>query len=486
MTSPVTSYLDHQSVGVSLSEADILLDRYRRLMSHGMPFVVLPSNVTAQQLYTEKPVLLHAITVVTYFHDLTKQQLLVKQLIRNISERILINNEKSIDLLQGILVFVTWYHPHIFWGQQMTNLLHLAEAMTIDLGISKAPQQCVDFKQAATKAVHGPSPFGKLPTLEEYRVIVGLFYTTSMLASSFKKFDAIRWTDHLDGALRTLEQSCEFESDLHLVQMVRLQHLIEEASNTEAPTAPMQMYVKAFHADLEKLRQNDPSKDPNDVFLRMQYVTSEILIWELSLIDLQENKATPLRSHLDDLYQLVKAIRAFLDLYFSIPKSAYLMVPFSAFAQFAHAFICLIKIASLEIDGWDMKALHEELNFAQVIDAAASRFEAAMDSRPDGLTVNNESFTKWAQRIRWMKSVYEAKFMPEENKGDERVETIRAQMKPQADYADDTASVGAQQQSTPPDDVLSGDFFNYLDENIWNSFAGDFDLGFPEMNMNMT
>ena len=45
-----------------------------------------------------------------------------------------------------------------------------------------------------------------------------------------------------------------------------------------------------------------------------------------------------------------------------------------------------------------------------------------MDSNPDGLKVNNESFTKWAQRIRWLKQVYEAKFMPEETKNDEPLE----------------------------------------------------------------
>ena len=466
-----------------MPEAEILLDRYQRLLARGMPFVVVPPKTTAQQLFAEKPVLLNAIVMVAFFQDLPRQQLMVKQLMRNLSERILINNEKSLDILQAILVFVTWYHPHIFWGQQITNLLHLAIAMTIDMGFDIPPHQCVDFKSATTKAVHGPSLTGRVPSLEEHRALAGCFYLASMLASSFKKFDAMRWTMFLENALRSLEQSAEYESDLLLVQMVRLQHLIEEASTTEAPSAPMQMYVKAFQADIDRLRSSDPCTDQNNVFLRMQYLTSEILVWELSLIDLQENKATPLRCHLDDLYQLVKAIRAFLDVYFSIPNNAYLTIPFSAYAQFAHAFIVLIKIASLEIDGWDMKALHEELDFGSIIEAAASRFEAAMDSNPDGLKVNNESFTKWAQRIRWMKQVYEAKFMPEENKSDERSEALRAQMRPPTEYADTPATIGAQQQPTPPDDVLSGDFFNYLDENFWQSFAGDFDLGFPEMNM---
>lgn len=82
-------------------------------MSAGLPFVVMPHSMTAQELYRSKPVLLRAITTVTLFHDLPRQQLLVKDLLRDISERIMIKGEKSVDLLQAILVFVCWYHPHV-------------------------------------------------------------------------------------------------------------------------------------------------------------------------------------------------------------------------------------------------------------------------------------------------------------------------------------------------------------------------------------
>jgi len=91
-----------------MSEAEILLDRYRRLMAPACPFVVVPPGVSAQQLYGQKPLLLHAIVTVAYFHDLPKQQVMVKELMKDISKRILINSEKNIGILQGLLVFVAW------------------------------------------------------------------------------------------------------------------------------------------------------------------------------------------------------------------------------------------------------------------------------------------------------------------------------------------------------------------------------------------
>lgn len=371
------------------------------------------------------------------------------------------------------------FHPHIFWCPQINNLLHIASAMTIDMVIDRPPHQCVNFSQATTRAVTGLPHVGRTPTLEEHRVLAGSFYLTSMLSSSLKKFEPMAYTKFMDEAINKLEQENEFDSDLFLVQMVRLQRVMQEASGTETPDAPMQLYVKAFHSDLDQLRKTDPCKDQGNILLQMQYLSSEILVWELSLTDLQENKVKPLRSHLDDLYHLVEAIGNFINVFFSIPISAYLTMPFSAFGQFAHAFIVLIKMAALEVDGWDMRATNDKLNFLNIVDSAASRFEAATKSSPDGQLVNNDAFMKWAHRIRWMKQVYEVKYAQEPT--DDRPETAKTPATTEPSPQD--SAISGAQQPTPPDDMLSGDFFNYLDENFWQSFAGDFDLGITEMAM---
>ncbi|KAK4506493.1 hypothetical protein PRZ48_000225 [Zasmidium cellare] len=476
---------------ITLSEAEILLDRYCRLMSSGMPFVVIPPGATAQTLFETKPVLLRAICTVAKFHDLPQQQALVKELVKEVAGRVLGESEKSVDIIQGILVFVAWYHPHVFWSHQVTNLLHLAIAMCIDMGIDRSPGQNQDFKAATTKAVHGPCLAQRIPSLEERRSLLGVFYM-----SSFKKIDAMPFTRYMDDCLNSLEQAREHDSDLFLVQMTRIQHVIEAIHTVDSPSAPARVYIKAFQADIERLKRSDPCKGDN-VFLVMQYVTAEILMWELSLIDLQENRTSSLSTHLEDLYRCVAAIQSFLDVWYTIPSSAYYLLPFSVFGQFAHAFIVLTKLASLEVEGWDLKALNEQLNFVSVIHDSAAAFEEATRSTPDGIAVNNDSFGKWSQRIRWMRQVYESKFTAEGN--------VNAAMREEAERArewDVSGSEAVQQQQslqsqsaqqsqlhTPSSenpstmmnatDVLNADFFNYLDENFWQSFATDFDLSYP-------
>lgn len=158
---------------ITPDEAEGLVHRYRQLLSPGMPFVVLPDDAITQSLQEQQPVLLRAITTVALFHDLPRQQSLVKDLIREIGERMLVKGEKSVDLLQGILVLMGWFHPHIFWCPQMSNLVHLGISLSIDLGIDRKSHQ---FQ----RDVNGKAP--RVPVLAENRALLGLYFHTSMVS----------------------------------------------------------------------------------------------------------------------------------------------------------------------------------------------------------------------------------------------------------------------------------------------------------------
>ncbi|GIZ39878.1 hypothetical protein CKM354_000324300 [Cercospora kikuchii] len=441
---------------VTLSEAEHLLNRYQRLMSPGLPFVIIPTSVTAQELYKAKPVLLRAITTVALFHDLPRQRLLVKELIRDMSDRIMLKGEKSIDLLQAIIIFVAWSHPHVFLNRQTNNMLYLAMAMVADMGLGRQP--------------HSNAIFGvelRAQSNEGHRILLGLFYFSSMLSSSFHRIDAMPFTRHMESCLRTLEQCRERESDCLLVQMVRLQQIMQSMCTADLSTVPAKVYTKALKADLDRVGQSDPSKGDN-LFLRMQSLLAEVFLWEMTLNGLVEDRNVSLSSVLDDLYQCVSAVKAFVEAFFDIPPSLYLTLPFSVFAQFGHAFIVLTKLASLDIDGWDVKALNDQLNFSYVIEESARLFEEATRAGPDGIVLNNNALGKWSQRVLYMQSVYKSRF-GEMAMGSSRSTTDVGKYTPRQD------NFG---HPTPPDDILNVDFFNYLDADFWSTVDFSTDLGF--------
>lgn len=112
-------------LGLSSHEVQHLLHRYATLMAPNMPFAHLPPNPATTASFTESPFLLRAILVVTHFHDTSTQQTLMHDLIQQLTTAIFTSAEKSLDLLQALLILCTWYNPHLFHTTSHATLLHL-------------------------------------------------------------------------------------------------------------------------------------------------------------------------------------------------------------------------------------------------------------------------------------------------------------------------------------------------------------------------
>ena len=89
------------------------------------------------------------------------------------------------------------------------------------------------------------------------------------VALCFQRFDPIRYSPYLDQYLRALEAEQEYETDLYLVNLVRIQHLTERISRLHAKDhveddlpgiarAPLDAYMVAFQGELDRYRNELP------------------------------------------------------------------------------------------------------------------------------------------------------------------------------------------------------------------------------------
>jgi len=85
-----------------------LLDNYQVSMARYFPFVVIPLSTTAPQLRISKPFLFLSIMAVSSYQKNGQQTTLSTEIMRLLSERMLLKGEKSLDLLQGVLVYAEW------------------------------------------------------------------------------------------------------------------------------------------------------------------------------------------------------------------------------------------------------------------------------------------------------------------------------------------------------------------------------------------
>jgi hypothetical protein len=126
---------------VSLHDAKALLEVFRNSFCPHFPFVVLGANATVESLRRESPFLLLSIMAVTMSSDSPLQRCLGYEIKKIITARMILRCEKSMDLLQGLLVHGAWYHYFFLPNkQQMFLMLQLCVTLLYELGLDKHPK----------------------------------------------------------------------------------------------------------------------------------------------------------------------------------------------------------------------------------------------------------------------------------------------------------------------------------------------------------
>jgi len=449
----------------STQDIEVLFDRYQRLMASNMPFVVLPTGTTAITLIESKSFLIHAIAVVATFHDTTKQQSMAKDLMRDLCERQLVTGQKTLDLLQGLLVFSNWYNPHLYSPQNSTNLLHLAMALTTDLNIDREPGNCEKAQMEAATKAYGVAQPPKILSNDERRAVLGTFYLASVIFTSFRKVDAMHWTPWLTTCADVLGEAQEYESDGCLVQLVKMQGIMQEAMTVEYSDAPIQFFANSFIADLKRLGSL-PKFGTIATVSRLQDACTRIAIWQRAFVGLTSETvdSSTLRQRLDGMWRCMEAVKAYLDIYLAIPVEDYPLVPFWVFAQFAYTFVVIVRALAFELDGWNATALRGLIDFSSIMEEAARRYEAVSQVLVDSVTLKNEAFSKWAAKLRWAKAFHDAKLMSTTLEHD-RVNTDQANH-------DARPPVSTQHLPTPPGVAMEASLNSLMNlEDFWSGFS---------------
>lgn len=81
---------------------------FRNELVPSFPSVVVPVDMTVSELRQKKPFLLSTIAMVTCYDDAARQLEMVRIIKQHISTAIVLKEDISFDLLQGLLVCLSW------------------------------------------------------------------------------------------------------------------------------------------------------------------------------------------------------------------------------------------------------------------------------------------------------------------------------------------------------------------------------------------
>lgn len=192
-------------------EGQLILNVFRDDMASYFPFVIVPPTTDAKELRQKKPFLFMAVMTVGCGHDAVRQISMAKKHREVFSYNMLVKGELSLDLLQGLLVYLAWYHLQLPGRSQLNNLFHLMTAAMIELNLNKLPNTRNISKPTlgSLRYFEDDRIGSSTRSLEQRRTFLGCFYLSSMISICARDIYPIKYSAYADECCRTLAEASE-------------------------------------------------------------------------------------------------------------------------------------------------------------------------------------------------------------------------------------------------------------------------------------
>ena len=403
---------------------ETLLSRFRSPMLQHFPFLHLPSDLSASQLQHDRPFLWRAIVCVA---SRKEKAALSSSLKRAMYEALLLEETDKMDLLLGLLTYLSWGWDHSKAAPRL-----MMQAISLAGEISNANPYDMD---AHMRALFMPgvdthvSP-AKGDFLEHQRAVLGCFVLSSAISAYFNHVDALRWTAHMGEGLAALSASRICPTDVAFVTQVRLQLVSQKAVHIRQQQQTEQTYMQApagttsmpallslmmLQGDLQGLQASMPV---SELARHLAHVSAtELVINEtihavttaipfmLSHVSAMTAGSTVSNDPYQKgersrcLWQCVSAVKANTDALLALPASDFVGISFVQWTQLARSVLALDHLTTtIEDPNWDRAAVRAVIDVPVLLDRVIKKLELAAQIAGE---YNHEgSFSELAFRMR--------------------------------------------------------------------------------------
>ncbi|GAB1320540.1 Transcription factor domain-containing protein [Madurella fahalii] len=391
--SPQPPQRQAQSLWPHEDEAESLLAEYKTHMGHLNPFAIVPPRMSSAELREQKPFLWKAIMTQSCLFDGPRQIALGNELLREISEAAFMKPQKSLDLLQGLQILISWFHYNLN-KFQMTNLLFLARSITAGLGF------------AETGALPDKGGYTS-ESLEKMRAFAGTYYLVTITFTTNKKPDGLMNTSYLTTCCRALHSQMEYPTDELLVHLVRAQQLSQSISQGHARRnatprenqVPEAAFVQGLRDRIRAFAVGLPPHIRVNPSIIGHLQVAELILYEnilpelswcpLSVLSGGQQSAAPTPGstadpdpeHLELLWTCVRAVRAYMTNRFANEIGDYPRYMCMSSFDLTYVFLTMLKLASLQVPGWDLARARDELCFDDCVTQLIKDMEHTAERR---------------------------------------------------------------------------------------------------------
>ncbi|OCK86052.1 hypothetical protein K432DRAFT_285613 [Lepidopterella palustris CBS 459.81] len=403
---------DATSRAISIVQIELLLENYRTMMDF-FPFVTIPNEESCRDMVKGRPMLTFAMIIAASFSNPSVQAALSHDF-RWFAMAKVMNGEKSLDLLQSILVFLAWQHHYMDpKAASVYMLLQICVGLVVDLGIDRDP--------AASQVQH--------PQDEQYgdrrRAYLGCYYLSCGLnIMGLDRPRNLPYANIIHQHAIDIHNAMEYPSDEVILPLIEVYRCIEDIEETFTGRYPVEKEVLHLKSQLKRLEfhwdtMRRLSVSPNDVsakFITLNWsqMAAKIYLYKSNLsLTTQPSSSTssPIASSApSSAFQLylhtscLRAVEDFLDTALDATPDQFQYLSLVDWVSLLSALILLGKLAQdvTPVPGWDAAdlLLYEKLD--NYLDKLGAQMPSPSTSQPMGAP--EDLFTDFRRTAAHMKA----------------------------------------------------------------------------------
>ena len=430
-----------------------------------IPFLVISDRLrTAAACEQQSPFTFAACIIAALHRQTSLQKMAAREMLSYIGHTMIMQGTKSLDLLQGLLLLITWYYSHAQRNPQLMNLIHLATALLVDLGLTRSSASMSStaiMSNDVPQLMYGTALESVDQCMAAHRALLGHYYVQAQISVAFRRLEYPRWTSYMEECCQKLRDASAHPHDIHIYHVARLYQCIERYicadSVKPSPSYPVRAYVSCFREDLQRIRSSLPL-----VLVSFQQFELHLQHAELALYESAIDAGTFTDQHQSQLVGALHAclarLNTFFDLFLSQPVETFPDFSFLHFCQLSHAFDLLAKLSFFRAPGWDLTYMRNHTNFVSIGERVTDKFEDIYNNErmrfPD---LEYSRFAIYPMKMRHCKKWYEARLAAEVQEAQEKSNATNDRPSSSTDVFGNTTipgSLGGAMWSWPMDDDL--------------------------------
>lgn len=375
------------------------------------PFLVIP-RVPVAQLQLEHPMLVMAMLVTASRGNYETQCALDLQYRRILSQRIIIDAERSLDTIQGLLIYIAWYYYRFkVMDKQLQVFLGIAVVLILDMDLEK------------TGALNQETDL----SIEIKRTLIGIYYFSSYTSLMTRKPLLLKSSLRLWECGRSLAVANHVQTDTCLIHYIQVSSFAEEIANSFGyldDTRPQQSIaseiqsieskIRIFDCRLEQIRCALPTDQSATASLLLACDSVAIYLYEVCfhLADSGAFSGKDIASMPQATSILVKllwaclmAVNKFFDRWIRLSSVDIVAGTSIEKGRLAHALLVLIKLAFVRIPDHEGFPLRDACNISCYLDLIGAKV-AEQSVTPPGIEPQ-DCFSQFQSMIGFIKMWYE-------------------------------------------------------------------------------